>query len=93
MTELNIVFDYKGFKFNTCVKVNHTSERTPNGKKFHQITVNDLGHGNFYKQELVETGFLEEKIEELEQAAKDHADNKQPPTPYEVTRLQELGFK
>lgn len=94
MKILNSVYNYGGYSFNIKVELFHKVEKQPNGKKWHKITINDLGQtSNFYKSiEDVESIDLIPKIELLKVEAQDFVDKRNPPQTEEEKILNKNGF-
>lgn len=92
MAEMNKQFDYKGYHFNMCVKLNTMVERHPNGKRYHTVICNDMGATNYYhsKEVLDESLVLQIAFEE-ELAKKFVDDRENGRTPLDQ-RLSDLGF-
>ena len=62
-TEYNLPIEYKNHRFNVKVELNWKVKRTPNGRRFHRITVNDTGPRNYHQvNEEVMTSTLENSI-------------------------------
>lgn len=92
MNTKNKELKYKGYNFNIKIELFSSVERRPNGKKWHTITINDMGTSNFYiKKEILDEN-LEKEIFELEHKAKLHVDNKSEIREVDL-RLEILGFK
>jgi hypothetical protein len=47
--KMSKIFEYKGNKFNIEVQFDTTIEKKIGGKRFHTITVNDLGESDYYQ--------------------------------------------
>ena len=94
MTTKNKEHEYRGFKFNIKVELNHRIEKRIDGKREHKITVNDMGFSNYYQTHLAETHNLQEIIECMVKSAEEWADkqingNKSS----EELLLESMGFK
>lgn len=93
MSKMNKEFEYNGYKFNTSVELNAIAERRPDGKKFHKITTNDMGGGNFYITIEVEDEELKEAISHHENQAKIYVDRREKKNLSPLKELlTELGF-
>ena len=91
---LNKEFVYKGYTFNIKLELNTTVERSPNGKKYHTVTINCMDGDNYYKKFEVEDSNLESKILLHEEFAKIYVDGKLKDISKEVdSRFLQLGFK
>jgi len=55
---MNKEYKYRGSTFNIKVELYTSQERCIDGKKYHTVTVNDMGMGSFYKKEEIEEKFL-----------------------------------
>lgn len=90
--EMNKQFEYRGYRFNICVRLDATVERRLNGKRYHTVVCNDMGVTNYYHKEEVEDQFLVQQVNtEVELAQKfvdECEDGKQPLD----QRLAHLGF-
>lgn len=62
MNEMNKQFSFKDFTFNIKVKLNTKVEKRMNGKRWHEIVVNDMGFGQYYQTYEVEDAELIRKI-------------------------------
>lgn len=63
MSEMNKQHDYRNYKFNIKVELNHKVEKKIDGKREHKVTLNNMGSSNYYQSQLVETQNLSEIIE------------------------------
>lgn len=93
MNEMSKEFDYRGYKFNIKVELNSIIEKTPNGKKWHNITINDMGVTNYYHKQSVEDSLLIKTLSDMENEAKLWVDKRSYNNPTPDSRLTELGFK
>ena len=93
MQEMNKIFEYRDYKFNIKVELNSRVEKTPNGKRWHNITINDMGVTNYYKKREVEDNFLVKTILDIENEAKLWVDIRSYNEASPDSRLTELGFK
>lgn len=92
MNTKNKEFKYNGYVFNIKVELFTSTERRPNGKVWHTITINDKGVSNFYLKKEVLDENLEKEIFSLEQKAKLYADGKSENRDIDL-RLEKLGFE
>jgi hypothetical protein len=94
MSNLNKIHLYKGYQFNIKVELDYAVERSLDGKREHNIIINDMGPSNYYQTHLAETHNLEETIENMITDAEKWADNKLDggKSPAEKL-LEKLGFK
>lgn len=60
--EANQQFEYKGKNFNIKIEKNIRAERHIGGDRYHRLTVNDMGHSQYYKTYEVEHRGLSSKI-------------------------------
>jgi hypothetical protein len=72
----NKQFEYEGYTFNIKVELNNFAERRPGGARGHQITINDMGVSNFYRQIAANTDTLGLRIATLMQEATDYVDER-----------------
>jgi hypothetical protein len=86
-------FTYEGFTFNIRVNLNIKIERRINGKRWHRITINDMGPGNYYEIKDIEDSQLEETINMMESDAKLYVDSFIRNSDPIFERLKNLGFK
>ncbi|MCF7834890.1 hypothetical protein K9M48_02430 [Candidatus Gracilibacteria bacterium] len=88
-------FSYGGFRFNIKVELDHKIERRPNGKRWHKVTVNDMGPSNYYKVAEFEELHLLEGIKTMQQSAKNWVDQRTGNTPQSAIeqQLTAIGFK
>jgi hypothetical protein len=93
MQEMNKEFVYCKYKFNIKVELNSRIEKTPNGKIWHNIIVNDMGVTNYYKKREVEDSLLLKTISDMENDAKLWVDNRTENISKPDSRLSDLGFK
>jgi hypothetical protein len=56
------------------VKLNVEVERRPNGKRYHEVTINDMGSTNLYFKKKVEDYGFEEYIKKVDLMVKDMVD-------------------
>lgn len=89
---MNKVFEYSGFKFNIKVELNAVSEKRPNGTTWHEVTVNDMGHANFYFSHKVEDSELERYISSCEHRCMEWVDKSNNISSAEKY-LTSVGFK
>lgn len=94
MKNYNKVHEYKDAKFNVKVELNFQIEKRLNGKREHNVTVNDMGPSNYYQAHLFETQNLEEGIDLMIEEAEKWYDRQlnQNKSPEEIL-LEALGFK
>jgi len=74
---MNKEFSYLGYTFNIKVELNSKVERRPNGKRWHRVTVNDMGPGSYHQRTEFEELYLLEGIKQMEQSAKNWVDQKE----------------
>lgn len=88
MADLNKEFEYKGRKFNIKLVVT-SQERRWGGNTYLKITVNDMGHNNYYKVYTeIEKRQLERQLKAIEQDIMIEVDGIK-----EQSIYQKLGFK
>ena len=87
-------FEYRGINFNIKIELRVKAERTPNGKVWHNLMINNTENwGNYgYKKDLVEDKNLHSAIDEMISNAKDWVDKRNPIDPI-VEKLIKLGFE
>lgn len=91
--EFNKEFEYKGYKFNTSIKLNTKIEKKIYGKIWHTITTNCMGSINHYQKDEIETHEIEEYVEKHKQSAIDYIDKlTYKPQSFEEQILSKLGF-
>lgn len=91
---MNKVHEYRGFKFNIKVELNHTVERRPDGLRQHKITLNDMGPTNYYETYLCETDNLLDDINGMINNAEVWADDLiDERKSFEEKLLESMGFK
>lgn len=91
-THMYKIFEYKNRSFYIGVELNVKVERTPNGRRWHTIKVNDNGVGDYRQKYEVEDSYLIDKLKEVEtdiikmmaETDRDKAADK---------RLYDLGFR
>jgi len=93
MQEMNRELVYGRYKFNIKVELNSRIEKTPNGKRWHNIIINDMGVTNYYKKQEVEDSLLIKTIYDMENDAKFWVDNRPDNISTPDSRLSDLGFK
>jgi hypothetical protein len=94
MSTLNKVHEYKDYKFNIKVELDYQVERSLDGKREHNITLNDMGPSNYYQTHLAETHNLQEIIElMIEDAEKWVYEKINEGKPQAQRILEYLGFK
>lgn len=92
--EMNKIHEYRGFKFNIKVELNHTVEKRPDGLRQHKITLNDMGPTNYYKTTLCKTDNMIEYIHNMMEDAEKWVDERiDESKSYEVKLLEKMGFK
>lgn len=92
--EFNKTHEYRGYIFNIKVKLNFIAEKTINGKKLHQITINDMGVTNYYTTRIAKDSTLEKEIENIKSEANFWVDGREDPSDDEMIKLlTNLGFK
>jgi hypothetical protein len=92
MKEMNKEFTYKGYTFNFCIELNVEIERCPDGKRFHKVTVNDMGSTNYNETTLVDNDQLALDLIAVEQSVKEWVDKRENVDPL-LNQLQLFGFK
>lgn len=91
---MNKQHTYLGYTFNIKVELNFNVERRLNGKRFHKVTINDMGATNYYEAQLVETHKLKDTINTMIEEAERWADVRiNGDKSEEVIILESLGFK
>lgn len=93
MRDMNKQFEYNGYKFNIKVEFNTKVERRIGGLRWHTVTINDMGHGNYYEKKEYEDGNLVAGVQMIESRAKYYVDNRTDTNPLQDQRLLDLGFK
>lgn len=94
MSTFNKEHQYKGYKFNIKVELDFQVERSLDGKREHNITVNDMGPSNYYQTHLAETHNLQETIELMTEEAEKWVERKLDELKSPAQRvLENLGFK
>jgi hypothetical protein len=95
MKQYNKQFEYDNMKFNISVTLNHTVEKCIDGKTYHQIVTNCLGHDQYYiKSYPNATSDLKEVIELEEAKVRAYVDKKfNTLNTSEEQLLIDLGFK
>jgi hypothetical protein len=93
MNEINKIFEYRGYKFNIKVELNTRIEKSPNGKRWHNVIINDVGVTNYYNKQEVEDSLLLKTLSDMENIAKSWVDNRSYNNPTQDSILSELGFK
>jgi hypothetical protein len=91
---MNKEHEYRGYKFNIKVELNHRVEKRIDGKREHKITLNDMGVTNYYQTHLAETRNLEETISRMTKDVEKWVDTRidGDKTPEQLL-LEQLGFK
>ena len=100
---MNKIFYYKTLSFNIKIELNVTIERSPEGKHYHKVTVNDLGQTNqYYKtftitikndvDEKTEAEIIKDTIEHAVEDVKNTIDGKTQLSHIDSV-LNELGFE
>ena len=91
---MNKEYEYRGYKFNIKVELNHKIEKRIDGKREHKITLNDMGVTNYYQTHLAETHNLEEIIFYMTEDAEKWVDTRiDGDKTSEQLLLEHLGFK
>lgn len=91
---MNKVHEYRGFKFNIKVELDHTVEKRYDGLRQHKITLNDMGPTNYYKTHLCETDDLLDHINGMINDAEVWVDNRiDESKSFEQRLLESMGFK
>lgn len=89
----NKEFQYKNYIFNIKIELDVKIEKKPDGKRWHRITINDMGFGNFYKSyEFLSDSNIAEEVGKATSLAEEYVDrhNKMSKTEEELIGL---GFK
>lgn len=89
---MNKKFNYRGFNFNINVELDTKVEKTPNGKRWHKVTINCTDQLSFYEQKEVDDILLIPTISSFENKAQRFIDNKLDKKPIHQ-ELSELGFE
>ena len=93
--DMNKQIEYKGHKFNIKVEFNVRAERHIGGKKWHKVSINDMGASNwcFVIPEVLDSDLVKSiSIAEHQAAAYVDGRSEDLPTPA-VQELLALGFK
>ena len=85
------VFEFKDYKFCIKVELNAVDEKRTDGKKYHRVTINDMGLSNWFRTKNVLTEHLRMGISDLEILAMDFV-NKRVYATVEERILSDLGF-
>jgi len=95
MKQYNKQFEYDNMKFNISVTLNHTVEKCIDGKTYHQIVTNCVGHDQYYVKSYPNARLnLKELIELEEIKVKKYVDEKYKlKVSDEEQVLIDLGFK
>jgi len=94
MSEMNKQHEYRDYKFNIKVELNHKVEKRIDGKREHKVTLNDMGPSNYYQSQLVESQNLAEIIELMIEDAEKWVDRQyNGDKSQEQILLESMGFK
>ncbi len=94
MKEYNKQFEYNGMKFNMSITLNHTVEKSLDGKTYHLIVTNCLGYDQYYAKTFVDAKTLKEVIEGEELKVRAYVDKKYKAVVSDEEQvLIDLGFK
>lgn len=97
----NKQFDCNGREYNIKVEMNVSTERSPTGYHWHDITVNNIGQTNSYYKtekirvrnstpELIEVELIQSKIDEMMNEVFNYVNKKLSPI---ENMFDELGFE
>ena len=94
-TELNKEVSYNGYKFNIKVELDIKTADINKGKRYHTITINDMGVTNYYKKLSAEHNELVKAINTLTEEAKAWVDKRELLVHQQeiISDLEVLGFK
>lgn len=91
---MNKEFEYRGYRFNIGVELNHTIDRHLMGVPRHRIVLNDMGPSNYYQSKTCLSMDLAHLVNSMSGEAKRWVDKQIDGTRTEDEKLLEsLGFK